>query len=86
MDIDKKNSKFYSTDYLTNDSINKINKDEDYEFTYPELDFRIIKKGNVFENSVAQSPNFYWYETTDKQEWTILSDKRKSKVLMHKRQ
>jgi len=78
LDINKKNSKFYSTDYVANDSINKI-KGRDYEFTYPELDFRIIKKGNIFENYVAQSPNFYWYETSDKQEWTILADKKKIK-------
>lgn len=79
LDINKNNSKFYSTDYLTNDSINKINKDGDYEFSYPKLDFRIIKKGKVFENYVSQSPNFYCYETTDKQDWTILPEKKKIK-------
>lgn len=78
LDINKKNSKFYSTDYLTNDSINK-SKGGDYEFSYPQLDFRIIKKGMVFENYVTQSPNFYWYETSDKQNWTILPDKKKIK-------
>ena len=78
LDINKKNSKFYSSDYLTNDSINKITNG-DYEFSYPKLDYRIIKRGEIFENYVTQSPNFYWYKTNDKQAWTILADKKKIK-------
>lgn len=54
-------------------------KKVDFEFSYPKLDFRISKKGTVFENYVTQSPNYYWYETNDKQDWKILPDKKKIK-------
>lgn len=80
LDISDKERKFYNVDYFINDSINKFRNRNDVVFTYPNLDIRLSSmndKENFFINYYLHTPTYYSVVTEDKQNWEILSDKKK---------
>ena len=77
LDVDKDETKFYSNDFLTNDSI-RIETDE-YEFSYPKFKSSLKRKTGTGENTsyITLSPLYYSLKTNDIQHWKI-SDETKN--------
>lgn len=77
LDVDKDETKFYSNDFLTNDSI-RIETGE-YEFSYPKFKSSLKRKTGTGENTsyITLSPLYYSLKTNDIQHWKI-SDETKN--------
>lgn len=77
LDINKEETKFYSNEFLTNDSI-RVATDE-YEFSYPKFIDKVKRKIGTGENTsyFSLSPLYYSLKTTDVQNWKILNDTKK---------
>lgn len=77
LDVDKDETKFYSNDFLTNDSI-RIETSE-YEFSYPKFKSSLKRKTGTGENTsyITLSPLYYSLKTNDIQHWKI-SDETKN--------
>lgn len=76
-DVNRKNIKSYSYEYLVYDSINKSQKS--IYFANPVFEDRIIK--NIETNTTVNFENFlensYSYETHDEITWNVLKDSKK---------
>ena len=77
LDVDKDETKFYSNDFLTNDSI-RIETGE-YEFSYPKFKSSLKRKTGTGENTsyITLPPLYYSLKTNDIQHWKI-SDETKN--------
>lgn len=77
LDVDKNETKFYSNDFLTNDSI-RIATGE-YQYSYPKFQFNVKRKTGSSENTsyFVLSPLYYSLRTNDIQKWNILNETKK---------
>jgi len=77
LDVDKDETKFYSNEFLTNDSM-RITTGE-YEFSYPKFKSSLKRKTGTGENTsyITLPPLYYSLKTNDIQHWKILNETKK---------
>lgn len=78
LDLSKTEAKFYSSEYLKMDSIQKSTGK--VEFAYPKFNYKIKRRLNTAHNRAYYkiSNDYYRIETEDIQHWNILSETKMS--------